>query len=108
MGDTVTTVSAFFDSGNTLMHDGVPVCFVTKKFRGFADYFAEQTLLGNTVQIEVVTVAGSKLVPAVLSVIEANGKKLKVFASLASDKCSTPYNLILSNAFCDETTATIV
>lgn len=108
LGDTVTTVSAFFDSGNTLMHDGVPVCFVTKKFRGFADYFAEQTLLGNTVQIEVVTVAGSKLVPAVLSVIEANGKKLKVFAALPSDKCSTPYNLILSNAFCDETTATIV
>lgn len=101
------TVSAFCDSGNTLTHEGVPVCFVTKSFGGFADYFAEQTLLGNTCQIEVVTVTGTQNVVAVNAVVEARGRTVQAYLALPSQKCKTVYNLILSNVFCDETTATV-
>lgn len=58
-------LTGFCDSGNTLTHEGVPVCFVTKNFAGFSNYFAKETVLGNTVQIDVITVAGSTSVSAV-------------------------------------------
>ena len=93
-------LSGFCDSGNTLTHDGIPVCFVTKKFAGFADYFAEQALRGKVVSITVTTVAGSKCVQAVEATVTANGKQSKVYLALPAEKCNTIYNVILSNEFC--------
>lgn len=90
----------FCDSGNTLCHNGVPVCFVTKKFGGFADYFAKQVLGGNAVDVTVATVAGSKTVKAVEARVVANGKDSKVYLALPADKCQTIYNILLSNEFC--------
>lgn len=95
-----TVVSAFCDSGNSLEYCGVPVCFVTKSFNGFADYFARQTLSGNACKIEVVTVVGSQFVSAVEATVEARSKRLNVYLALPSKKCKTPYNIILSNVFC--------
>lgn len=106
-GGTEKTVSAFSDSGNALTFDGVPVCFVTKKFGGFADYFAEQTLQGKAVLIEVTTVVGSQTVNAVLAEVEVGDKRIRAYLALPSKKCKTPYNIILSNVFCDVTTATV-
>ena len=104
---TAREISAFSDSGNTLTFNGIPVCFVTKKFKGFADYFAEQTLRGKTVKIEVTTVVGTQYVTAVLASVQARGKKLQTYLALPYDKCNTPYNVILSNLFMEETTATV-
>lgn len=96
------SVSAFYDSGNTLTYNGAPVCFVTKKFNGFTDYFAEQTLLGKAQKIEVTTVVGSQSVTAVKAVVEARGKRCDVYLALPYDKCQTVYNIILSSVFMEE------
>lgn len=93
-------VTGFCDSGNTLICNGLPVCFVTKKFAGFSSYFATQALSNKTVAVDVVTVTGKQKVTAVEGEVEANGKKLKVYLALPAEKCQTVYNLILSNEFC--------
>lgn len=93
-------LSGFVDSGNTLTHEGVPVCFVTKRFNGFTDYFARQTLLGKAVDIEVTTVTGSTKVKAIKGEIVCNGKARQVYLALPTSKCQTTYNVILSNEFC--------
>lgn len=97
--DKSYSLTGYCDSGNTLAYNGVPVCFVTKKFSGFAEYFAKQTLAGNVTSIEVVTVAGSKNVSAVKSVVTANGLTLEVYLALPAEKCQSTYNILLSNAF---------
>ena len=94
------SLSGFCDSGNTLTHDGIPVCFVTKKFNGFAHYFAMQTLAGKTVSIDVATVTGQTTVQAVKGVIDVNNKRREVYLALPATKCQTLYNVILSNEFC--------
>lgn len=98
--DKTYTVEGFCDSGNTLTHNGVPVCFVTKKFRGFTDYFVKQTLLGNTVAIEVTTVAGTQRVAAVEGKVTLRGEQKKIYLALPKEKCHTDYNVLLSNEFC--------
>ena len=102
--DKSYTVEGFCDSGNSLSHDGVPVCFVTKSFKGFADYFVQQTLCGKTVSIDVATVAGTQKVTAVEGKITVNGAAKgapkKVYLALPKEKCQTEYNVLLSNEFC--------
>ena len=98
--DKSYNLSGFCDSGNTLTHDGLPVCFVTKKFQGFANYFATQTLCGNAVDIQVTTVTGSTTVKAVKGEIICNGVESQVYLALPASKCNTLYNIILSNVFC--------
>ena len=93
-------LSGFCDSGNTLTHDGVPVCFVTKKFNGFADYFAAEALKGRVAAVTVTTVTGSKTVQAVKGKIVANGVEREVYLALPVEKCQTVYHIILSNEFC--------
>ena len=93
-------LSGFCDSGNTLTHNGLPVCFVTKKFNGFTDYFAQQALSGNLVDVEVSTVTGSTTVKAVKAEIECGDKLRQVYLALPVAKCQTVYNVILSNEFC--------
>ena len=94
------TLSGFCDSGNTLTHDGLPVCFVTKRFAGFADYFARQVVAGKAVEIEVTTVTGSTTVKAVKCEIVCGDKERQVYLALPVSKCQTLYNVILSNEFC--------
>ena len=98
--DKSYNLSGFCDSGNTLTHDGLPVCFVTKKFVGFTGYFAEQMLAGNTADIEVATVTGSTTVKAVKGRILAGGKERQVYLALPASKCQTLYNVILASEFC--------
>ena len=98
--DKSYTVDGFCDSGNSLSHDGVPVCFVTKSFKGFADYFARETLCGRAVEIEVATVAGAQKVVAVEGRVTVRGEQKKVYLALPKEKCQTEYNVLLSNEFC--------
>ena len=98
--DRPYTVEGFCDSGNSLSHDGVPVCFVTKSFKGFADYFARETLFGRVVEIEVSTVGGVQKVAAVQGCVTVNGERKKVYLALPKEKCQTEYNVLLSNVFC--------
>ena len=97
--DKAYNVSGFCDSGNTLTHEGLPVCFVTKKFDGFASYFARQTLAGNVVDIDVTTLTGSATVKAVKGEIVCNGNRRHVYVALPISKCQTIYNVVLSNEF---------
>lgn len=99
--DRTYTVDGYCDSGNSLYYNGLPVCFVTKKFNGFADYFASQTLCGRAVDIEVATVTGVQKVVAVEGKIALNGEEYKVYLALPKEKCQTEYNVLLSNEFCD-------
>ena len=98
--DKPYTVDGFCDSGNSLTHDGIPVCFVTKSFKGFADYFARQTLGGKAVEVDVATVAGTQKVAAVEGKIAVKGEQKKVYLALPKEKCQTEYNILLSNEFC--------
>ena len=98
--DKSYTVNGFCDSGNSLYHEGIPVCFVTKSFKGFADYFVKQTLAGKVVDIEVSTVAGTQRVAAVEGKITLNGEQRRVYLALPKEKCQTEYNVLLSNEFC--------
>ena len=98
--DKVYTVDGFCDSGNSLSYDGIPVCFVTKNFKGFADYFVKQTLCGKVVTVEVATVAGTQQVAAVEGKITLKGEQRKVYLALPKEKCQTEYNVLLSNEFC--------
>ena len=100
--DKSYTVDGFCDSGNSLHYDGAPVCFVTKSFKGFADYFVRQTLLGKVVEIEVATVAGVEKVAAVEGKITLCGEQKKVYLALPKEKCQTEYNILLSNEFCGD------
>ncbi|MCM1194460.1 MAG: sigma-E processing peptidase SpoIIGA [Firmicutes bacterium] len=101
-------LDGYCDSGNTLTFNGLPVCFVTKRFNGFAAYFAQQSLKGNTETIEVVTVAGSCKVTAVKGTVSANGIKREAYLALPAERCKTLYHLVLSREFLDErTTATV-
>ena len=97
--DKTYTVDGFCDSGNTLTYDGVPVCFVTKSFKGFADYFAAQTLKGKVVSIDVSTVAGAQKVAAVEGKITLKGEQKKVYLALPKEKCHTDYNVLLESTF---------
>ena len=90
-------LSGFCDSGNTLTHNGLPVCFVTKKFAGFTDYFARQTLAGKSENIEVTTVTGSTTVRAIKGEVVCSGKQHEVYLALPISKCQTVYNVILAN-----------
>lgn len=92
-------LSGFCDSGNTLTHNGLPVCFVTKKFQGFADYFAKQVLYGRAVDVDVTTVTGSTTVKAVKCEISCQGMQRETYLALPAIKCNTIYNVILSNEF---------
>ena len=98
--DKTYTVSGFCDSGNTLTHDGLPVCFVTKKFGGFAEYFTKLIVGGQSVQINVTTVAGSKAVTAVMAKVTYSGCTRDVYLAVPAEKCQTTYNVLLSNLFC--------
>ena len=98
--DKTYTVEGFCDSGNSLYYNGTPVCFVTKTFKGFADYFVSQTLCGRAVSIDVATVAGAQKVTAVEGKIAVNGEEVKVYLALPKEKCQTEYNILLSNEFC--------
>ena len=98
--DKSYTVDGFCDSGNSLSYEGVPVCFVTKNFKGFADYFVRQTLSGRVVNIDVMTVAGTQQVAAVEGKVKLKGEQKKVYLALPKEKCKTEYNILLSNEFC--------
>lgn len=93
-------VTGFCDSGNSLSYDGTPVCFVTKKFGGFADYYARQLLERKFVSVPVSTVAGSVIVKAVEATIYACGKQRRVYLALPAEKCQTIYNVLLNSEFC--------
>ena len=98
--DKTYVVDGFCDSGNSLSHDGIPVCFITKSFKGFADYFVRQTLQGKVTEIEVTTVAGKQKVAAVEGRVKLNGIDKRVYLALPKEKCQTEYNVLLSNEFC--------
>ena len=99
--DKTYTVDGFCDSGNSLSYDGAPVCFVTKSFKGFADYFAAQMLSGKVVSVDAATVGGTYKVAAVEGRITLRGEQRRVYLALPKEKCQTEYNVLLSNDFAE-------
>lgn len=93
-------VLGFCDSGNTVCCNGLPVCFVTKKFGDISQYFAKEILRGTAQQVEISTLAGKKTVSAVQATINVDGKSHKVYLALPAQKCQTRYELLLSCEFC--------
>lgn len=100
--DKKYNVSAFLDSGNTLTHNGLPVCFVTKQFGNFAKYYAEQVICGKACSVAVNTMAGETSVCAVECLITLNGVEKQAYLALPKGKSPAPYNVLLSNDFIAE------
>ena len=94
------TVWGFCDSGNTVTCNGLPVCFVTKKFGRVSQFFAEQILQKKDSKVKITTLAGTQTVSAVAAVLDVDGKLFDVFLALPSQKCQTRYELLLSAEFC--------
>lgn len=98
LGEKNYNITGFCDSGNTLTHQGLPVCFVTRSFDGFADYYASQMLKGNVEHIDVMTVGGLTSVSAVKAVILGNESR-QIYLAIPASKCKTQYNVLLSCDF---------
>lgn len=101
------SVSGFCDSGNTVTCDGVPVCFVTKKFAGVSEYFAKKILQGECKQVRVVTLSGEKTVKAVPAAVQVGKNCKQVYLALPAQKCQTSYELLLSSEFCEVKNETV-
>lgn len=94
-------VNAFCDSGNTVTHYGVGVCFVVGKIDGFTAFFAHQALQQKYAQVEVCTLSGQRKMPAVRTNITVNGVTSTVYLAVSGVRLDLPYQLILYNGvFC--------
>lgn len=100
LGNKTFFVTGFCDSGNTARCDDIPVCFVTKNFGNVRQYFAAQTLRGQSRQVQVSTLVGSRILPAVKAQILIDGTSSEIFLSLPAEKCKTRYELLLNACFC--------
>lgn len=90
-------VTAFWDSGNTLEHKGLPVCFVTKRFGDISALFSRSIMQGKAESIPVVTVAGQTSVIAMQGTLQLEGKQRAIWLALPKQKCKMPYNVLLNN-----------
>lgn len=96
-GGRTVKVRAFRDSGNTLTYQGCAVCFVVGKIDGFADYFARCLVCGQTVKVQVCTVAATTEVPAVEAILtEQDNNSRKIYLALPRNKCPSFYQLIVN------------
>lgn len=98
--DKAYDMCGFCDSGNSVMQNGVPVCFIAKRNRQIAEYFAAKLLRGETVSIEVQTLTGRKTVVAIESTLEVRGEKYGILLALSPVKGQTQYDVILNSVFC--------
>lgn len=95
-------IRAFRDSGNTLSYDGAPVCFVVGRIKHFDDYFAKCVLSGDTVSVEVFTVAGNKHVLAVSATLSVGGTQQCVYLALPIAKCPSVYYDLIAPFSCGD------
>lgn len=105
LGKQVCSVLGFCDSGNTVFCRDLPVCFVTKNFGNFRQFFAERILQGKFQRVQVATLVGAQTVCAVQAELETDGICRDVFLALPAQKCQTHYELLLNGAFCADHTA---
>lgn len=91
-----TTVRAFRDSGNTVSCQGLAVCFVVGKIKGFADYYARCLLAGKCVCVEVFTLCGKQRICAVPALLQVHDEtERQVLLALPQNKCPSMYQLII-------------
>ena len=99
--DKTHTVWGFCDSGNSVNCEGVPVCFVTKKFANVSDYFANKILRGECKKVKVATLNGEKTVSAVPATVKVGEITKQVYLALPANRCQTRYELLLNGEFCE-------
>lgn len=97
--DGCHNVKALYDSGNCAVCNGLPLCFVGKKF---ADMFAKRMLLGKTWEVQVSTIAGKSAVIATQGQVVLDGKTVDVYFAIG--KMSPLYDVILANSICPQIT----
>lgn len=88
-------LQALYDSGNSATCHGLPLCFVSKKF---ADVFAKRLLCGQTVQVNISTVAGNSTVFATKGKLVVGDVSHDVYFAIA--KMPQLYDVILANSIC--------
>ena len=86
-------VKALYDSGNCATCNGLPLCFVSKKF---CDVFAKRMLCGKTQQVNISTIAGSCVVVACKGQVVLNGVSIDVY--FAMGKTTPLYDVILASS----------
>lgn len=91
--DVTHNLQALYDSGNSATCYGLPLCFVSKKF---ADVFAKRLLCGQTVQVNVSTVAGKSVLVATKGKVVVGNVSHEVYFAIA--KMSKLHDVILANS----------
>ena len=91
--DKTYDVKALYDSGNCATCNGLPLCFVSKKF---SDFFAKCMLCGKTQQVTISTIAGSCVVFALQGQVVIDGVPTNVYFALG--KTTSLYDVILASS----------
>ncbi len=102
--DKTYDMCGFCDSGNSVVQNGTPVCFLSKQNKHVAQYFATKILHGETVSVDVQTLTGRKTVVAVSASLEVHGEMHSVLLAFSPVKGETRYDVILNSAFCTAVT----
>lgn len=98
--DKTYSLLGFCDSGNSVTHNGLPVCFLAKRNAEIAEYFAEMVLRDETISVEVQTLTGRKTVVAIAATVEICGMEHSVLLAF-SPLNGAQYDVILNAEFCN-------
>lgn len=97
--DGCHNVKALYDSGNSAVCNGLPLCFVSKRF---ADIIAKRMLFSKTRDVQVSTIAGKSTVIATQGQVIFDGETIDAYFAIG--KMSPLYDVILANSICPQKT----
>lgn len=99
-GNGTIDTDAFIDSGNSLTHEGVAVCFaMTPIHKQVVSYMAEALPRGKCVTVNYNTLTSSENTLAVAAEVVYKGRKRQVYIALPNKKTNAQYGLLLNSSF---------
>lgn len=94
------SLKGFCDSGNSLMHQDLPVCFAVGAVRKKVENKVSLDVLqGKATKICYQTMAGEATTLATIAEIEVAGNCQKVWLALTNSNVNVNYDLLLNNSF---------
>lgn len=100
LGDSVISSEGFVDSGNTLTHDGIAVCFAMNPLRSkVVEQMAEMMVRGKCVTVQYNTLTSRQSTVAIPSKVMYRGRWVDVYIALPNNKTNVQYGLLLNGSF---------
>lgn len=100
LGNSVISSQGFVDSGNTLTHDGIAVCFAMNALRSkVIEYMAEMMVRGKCVTVQYNTLTSRQSTVAIPSKVMYRGRWVDVYIALPNNKTNVQYGLLLNGSF---------